>query len=377
MKKLCLFFLTVCILFSSVLIKAEEIETSSKSHILMDAMSGKILSEKNADEKMPPASITKIMTMLLTVEAIDNGAIDETDIVTVSKNAAIKTGSHVFLSEGEKISVNELLKCVAVASGNDASIALAEYIAGTHDEFVKQMNSRAKELGMTNTNFVNCNGLDAENHYSTARDIAYMTNELLKHDRIFKYTTIWMDTIRNGEFGLSNTNKLIRFYEGANGMKTGSTSVAGCCLSATAKRGDLQLTAVILNAPTSKDRFADASDLLNYGFNNFENVKFCDKNQVFKYAKINNGVTKIVKLVHQNTVCTTLPKSEKNNVKKTIELPEIINAPVKKGDVVGKIKYSVNNEDISTVNIVADEDVKETDFLYLFLHIIKGYLSVI
>ncbi len=377
MKKLCIFFIVAVLLASNIYVQAEELQISSKSYILMDSSSGKILIENNADEKLPPASITKIMTMLLTMEAIDSGEIKESDIVVVSKNAAIKTGSHVYLSEGEHISVEELLKSVAVASGNDASIALAEYVSGSLDEFVKEMNIRAKELGMINTNFVNCNGLDADNHYSTARDIACMTNELLKHKGIFNYTTIWMDTIRNGSFGLSNTNKLIRFYEGANGMKTGSTSLAGCCLSATAQRNGMQLTAVVLGAPTSKDRFSDASDLLNFGFNNFESVQFCKKDDVYKYVNASGGKKKIFKTVYESDVNVIVKKSYGKETVAKFDIPDEIEAPIKKGDKIGCVEFYCKGNKIGGTNIIAGEEVEEITLKYTILLTLKSFLNIL
>ena len=259
MKKISFVLLLVIIMSAfAVPVCGADISTiTATSALLMEADTGSLLFEKNADERMPPASITKIMTMLLIMEEIDSGNIKKEDMVTVSDSAAIQTGSHIFLAEGEIMSVHDLLKGIAVASGNDAAIAMAEHISGTQEKFVERMNQKAKELGMENTHFVNCHGLDADGHYSSARDISIMTRELLKHTDIFEYTTIWTDTLRDGAFGLANTNKLIRFYEGANGMKTGSTSKAGYCLSATALRNDMQLIAVVMGAPNRDTRNAE------------------------------------------------------------------------------------------------------------------------
>lgn len=277
MKRFIAILLIFCFLLPTAALAKGIDELTSKSYILMDGQSGNVLLENNADEQLPPASITKIMTMLLAIEAIDSGKLKTTDIVSVSETAAIKEGSHVFLAPGEQISVDDLMKSIAVASGNDAAIAIAETLCGTQEKFVEQMNKRASELNMNNTKFINCNGLDTDGHVSCARDVAIMTFELLKHPKIFDYTTIWMDTLRNGTFQLANTNKLIRFYDGANGMKTGSTSKAGFCLSATAKRNGVQLIAVVMGAPSSKERFADASTLLNYGFQNYSLTTACQK----------------------------------------------------------------------------------------------------
>ena len=244
---------------------------NAKSGILMEASTGEVLYEQNANERLQIASVTKVMTMLLIMEAIDSGKISLDDMVTTSEYAASMGGSQVFLEAGEQMSVNDMLKAIAVASGNDAAVAMAEFISGSEGAFVEKMNKRASELGCENTHFINCNGLDeTPEHYSSARDVARISQELLKHTKIFDYTTIWMDSLRNGSFGLSNTNKLIRFYNGANGLKTGSTSTAKYCLSATALRDGMQLIAVIICAPSTKDRFSSASALLDYGFANYE-----------------------------------------------------------------------------------------------------------
>ena len=245
------------------------ISFNAKSVILTEASTGKTLFESNSHESLPPASVTKIMTMLLIMEAIDRGEISYDTVVTASERAKSMGGSTIFLDTNEKMSVEDLLKGIAVASGNDACVAMAEHLCGSEEAFAAKMNERAAQLGMKDTHFVNCNGLDAPGHYTSAYDIALMSRELMRHKDIFKFTTIWMDSLRGGKFSLANTNKLIRFYSGANGLKTGSTSVAGCCISAAAKRGEMQLIAVVLGAPTSKERFAAASNLLNYGFANY------------------------------------------------------------------------------------------------------------
>ena len=246
-----------------------ELSLPVKSAILMDQNTGGILYEMNADQKLPPASITKIMSLLLFMEALENGKIALTDTVTCSEIAAGFGGSQIWLKPGEEMTVDDLLKAVAVQSANDATVCLAEYVAGSETAFVQMMNQKAAELGMENTHFACCAGLDNEGHYSTARDIACISKELLCHQKIFDYTTIWMDSLRGGQFGLSNTNKLIRFYQGANGLKTGSTSTAKYCLSATAERDGMQLIAVVLCAPSTAERFHSASALLDYGFANY------------------------------------------------------------------------------------------------------------
>ncbi len=267
---------------SSVLATQPPFDLQAKSAILMDYETGTILYEKAPDEKLPIASLTKIMTILLVLEAIDDGKLSLEDKVQISEYASSMGGSQVFLHEGETISVDSLLKAVVVASGNDASVALAEKIAGTHEVFVSRMNDRAKELGMTNTRFANSTGLPADNHYSTAKDVSLMSRELLKHPLYFRWSTIWVDTLdeSRNKTELANTNKLVRFYDGSDGIKTGSTQEAGYCLSATAKRGNMRLLSIVLNAPSTKVRFSESSKMMDYGFANYEMVSVLKKDQV-------------------------------------------------------------------------------------------------
>ena len=369
-------FLLMLSLFLSVNTKAKDINSlTSPSAILMDG-TGKVLFEKDPDQKLPPASVTKIMTMLLVMEAIDRGEITFDDIVTVSENAAKKEGSHIFLAPNEQMSVRDLMKGVAVASGNDASIALGEYLAGSHEKFVEKMNTRAKELGMNNTYFVNCNGLDADGHLTTARDIGVMTVELLKHPKIFEFTTIWMDTLRDGKFGLANTNKLIRFYEGANGMKTGSTSKAGCCISATALRDGMQLVAVIMGAPNSQERFSDASTLLNYGFGGFENSILGKSDKIYKHIEVNKGVNQTVPVKLKNDFSAVLPKGKAGEITSKETLPEIVESPVKKGQKIGDISFFAGNEKIGAVDLIADAEVEKIGFLFAFEKLLSGFISL-
>ena len=351
LKKILAFILILCTLFTTVYSKEIE-QISAKSYILLDGSTGNVLLEKNADESLPPASITKIMTMLLLMEAVDNGTVSFNDIVTVSESAAHHEGSHVFLEIGEQITVHDLLKAVAVASGNDASIAVAELLCGTQNDFVKAMNNRAKELGMHNTHFVNCNGLDVDGHVSSARDIGIMTCELLKHKKIFEYTTIWMDSLRNGTFELANTNKLIRFYEGANGMKTGSTSKAGYCLSATALRNDIQLVAVVLGSTSSKERFADASTLLNYGFNNYSKEVPIKSGEIICDIDVNKGITDKVQVISETDCGFLIKSTEKAVIKQEIMINSPVDAPLLKGQSVGKIIYKVGEREVGSVNAV-------------------------
>lgn len=375
-KKVIALVLSASLLVPSVVMAEGVNDIKAVSAILMDGSSGKVLFEKNADQRLPPASITKIMTMLLIMEAIDSGQISTDDIVTVSKTAAIKTGSHIFLAEGEQMSVNDLMKGIAVASGNDAAIAMAEYLYGTQEKFVEQMNKRAKELGMENTNFVNCNGLDVDNHYSSARDVALMTLELLKHPKIFDYTTIWMDTLRNGQFGLANTNKLIRFYEGANGMKTGSTSKAGYCLSATAKRGDMQLIAVVMSSPSTKDRFADGSTLLNYGFGSFTREVKATSGEAYGELAVEGGVKSAAPLAYEDDFSIVVENGNKNSITAEPNLPESIQAPVTKGQKVGEMVYFEQGKQVGKSDLVASEDVEKISFLYVLSKLVGQYFQI-
>lgn len=376
MLKRAVCFLLMLSLLISVNTQAKDINSLiSPSAILMDG-TGKVLYEKNPDEKLPPASVTKIMTMLLVMEAIDRGEITFDDIVTVSENAAKKEGSHIFLAPNEQMSVKDLMKGVAVASGNDASIALGEHLAGSHEKFVEKMNSRAKELGMNNTHFINCNGLDADGHLTTARDIGIMTVELLKHPKIFEFTTIWMDTLRDGAFGLANTNKLIRFYEGANGMKTGSTSKAGCCISATALRDGLQLVAVIMGAPNSKERFSDASTLLNYGFGGFEKAVLGESENIYKYIPVSKGVSETVPVKLKNEFSAVVAKGRAKEITSKETIPDVIESPVKKGQKVGNIAYYSENELIGNVELIAAENVDKIGFLYTFEKLLINFVSL-
>ena len=364
MKRLLSLFLCVFLSFSfTVSAQEPNLELSAKSALLMEASTGTILYEKASHEPLPPASVTKIMTMLLVMEALDNGQYTLDDLVPVSELAASMGGSQVFLEPNEQMSVHDMLKAVAVASGNDAAVALAEYTAGSHEGFVAKMNERAKQLGMNDTHFVNCNGLDTDGHLTSAHDIALMSREIMKHPKIFEYTTIWMDSIRDGKFGLANTNKLIRFYEGANGLKTGSTSKARYCLTASAERDGMMLCAVVLGAPTSAKRFSAARSLLDYGFANFSVYR--PKLEKVNEVKVVGGKAKSVKC-HTSDSSVLLPKSEKNKVEEVVELPKQLKAPVKKGDVIGKVKYVSGDKTLLEKDIVASADVKKAGFFDIF-----------
>ena len=349
---------------------------SCPSAILMEQKSGKILYQKDIHSKRPMASVTKIMTMLLAMEAIDSGKIGYDDMITGSAHAKSMGGSTIFLEEGEQLCVRDILKGIAVASGNDAAVAMAEHIAGSEQNFVAMMNTKAKELGMENTNFVNSNGLDAENHYSTAYDIALMSRELMKHEGIFEFTTIWMDSLRGGEFTLSNTNKLVRFYDGATGLKTGSTDDAKFCISATAKRNDMHLIAVIMAAPTSKERQKDASTLLNYGFSNFAVFNCTKKGEVAQSVHIPKSCEGEVNVVFKDDLTHLYNKSETPGITREIVIDENLKPPYKKGDVAGKAIIRQNDNPIAEVPVVFDGDVNKMSVFNVYGKLLDSWLKM-
>ena len=362
MKKVICFFICVCFMMHSVVVFAEgntDLGLNAKSVILMEESTGNILYENNPDERLPIASVTKVMTMLLIMEAVDSGKINLDDMVTVSENAMSYGGSTMVLETGEQLTVNDMLKGIAVASANDGCVAMAEHLAGSESAFVDMMNEKAKELGMENTHFMNTNGLDEDDHYSSARDVAIMSRELMKHETIFNYTSIWMDTLRGGKFQLANTNKLIRFYDGANGLKTGSTSKALCCLSAAAKRNDMQLIAVVLGAPTSAERFASAKSLLDYGFANYAvNTQITAGDEVQKIA-VEKGVDKEVGVVAGDSCSTLVKKGQEDNITKEIKIDETITAPIEAGQKIGTMTISRDGEVIADIDLNASSAVEK------------------
>ncbi len=338
------------------------LDIKAKSAILMEVNTGKILYEMNADEQLPPASITKIMSLLLVMEAIDRGDMSLEDVVSTSEHAASMGGSQIWLEVGEGMTVDDLLKAAVIASANDATVALGEAIAGSEEGFVAMMNERAKELGMTNTVFKNATGLDSEGHISTAHDVALMSSELIKHDLIKNYSTVWMDSLRDGESELVNTNKLVRFYEGTTGLKTGTTSGAGYCLSATAQRDGLELAAVIMSGDTSADRFEGAKKLLDYGFANFAYTEIQAQTDSIKPIKINGGVQKTVEIKPDGTFGTLMQKSESKNITQTVNVETQVDAPVKKGQRVGSVDIYNGEEQIGSIDLVACDTVGKKDF---------------
>lgn len=359
------------------------IEVSAPAVLLMEASTGTVIFEKDADTKYHPASVTKIMTLLLIFEAIEEGKIKLEDTVTTSEYAASMGGSQVFLEPGETQTVETMIKCIAVASANDACVAMAEHICGTEEEFVRQMNHRAEELGMNNTHFDNCNGLDTDTHLTTARDIALMSRELItKHPDIHKYSMIWMENIthttRKGtsEFGLTNTNKLVRQYEYATGLKTGSTSLAKYCLSATAEKDEVELIAVVLAAPDYKVRFADATKLLNYGFSVVKVYKD-ELGDPIKPLNIDGGTEETVSVKYQSFFqYVSMDGTALDGIEKKVQLPKKVKAPVKKGNIAGKVVYYMNGKEIGSIPIVYEESVKKAGFKHCLMKTLKLCVTI-
>ncbi len=376
MKKFFAFIIAVSVIAAACPAFSAQPSCDAKAVLLMDSASGEVLYENNSAERLAPASVTKVMTMLLIMEAIDRGEIGYDTVVTASERAKSMGGSTIFLNTNEQMSVNDLLKGIAVASGNDACVAMAEHLCGSVEAFVEKMNVRAAELGMENTHFVNCNGLDAEDHYSSALDIGIMSRELMKHKDIFKYTTIWMDTLRNGTFQLANTNKLIRFYDGATGLKTGSTSNALCCISATAKRDGLHLIAVVLGAPNSKARFNAARELLNYGFANFSSVSLGEKDKTVCSVPVSKGTKAEIGLVSAENASVLLPKDKIGSIKTETKIKENISAPVKKGEVIGKITASLDGKVIAECDLAAGESVDRKGVFSYFTTLMKLFMTI-
>ena len=353
----------------------QKLDIKAKSAILIEVNTGKILYEANSDEKLAPASITKIMPLLLVMEAIERGEITTETVVTASEHACSMGGSQIWLEPNESMTVDELLKATVIASANDACVALGEFLAGSEEGFVAAMNERAKELGMNNTNFVNCTGLDAEGHLTTAHDVAIMSAELIKHDLIKQYSTVWMDSLRDGKSELVNTNKLVRFYKGTTGLKTGTTGIAKYCLSATAERDGLELVAVVMAGETSNDRFNGAKKLLDYGFANYS-FKSLKSELKEKEIDIKNGVEKKVKIKAEETLNLLMPKNSNSKIERTTTFNKNISAPIKKGEVLGYVTVSSDGEEIGKIKITAKEDVKKLDFWITLGWIMKGIFKI-
>lgn len=343
-----------------------------KGCLLMEASTGRVLYADRADAPLPIASVTKVMATLLIMEAIDAGKLNLSDMVTVSERAASMGGSQVYLEPGEQMTVDDLLKSLIVVSANDATVALAEAVYGSEEAFIAAMNEKAQTLGLQNTNFVNTNGLPAEGHHSSAQDVALTTRELLKHPLILNYTNIWMDTIRNGTFGLANTNKLVRFYEGANGMKTGFTSEAGYCLSGTAKRNGMQLVAVVLGASTSSDRFALAKQLLDFGFANYQ-INTPDA-ELPESISVTGGERESIRLTCEPP-SLLMEKGKAGEITQTVSLPESVEAPIQKGQVLGTLTFSIDGQVQASVPVCALEDADRLGFGGVFRRILTNIFS--
>lgn len=379
MKKITGLILTVVLMLSVISVNAyaEElpdmkVEVNAKSAVLMEASTGEILMSKNAHEKVYPASVTKIMSLLLVTEAIDQGKIALTDVVTASAEASKMGGSQIWLKQGEQMTVDDLLKATAIASANDACFALGEYVAGSDTAFVKMMNDRAKELGMNDTVFENCSGLDdtVQNHITSAYDVAVMSRELLKHERIRNYTTVWMDTLRGGETQLVNTNKLIRFYKGATGLKTGTTSKAGCCVSATAERDGLSLIAVVMGSESSNDRFSGARAMLDWGFANYSLAELSVDPALITDVNIIGGERDKISPQITEKKFAVIEKGKEDKITLVPDLAIDVEAPIEKNQVLGTVSFMLEDKEIGKINLCSPETVKKLtfpDYLVRFL----------
>ena len=363
MKKLCALALclALCVGLLPSAAWAAGPEVKAKAVLLMEKSTGEILYEEHGEEPLELASVTKVMTMLLIMEALEDGTLTPDTMVAVSANAAGMGGSQVYMKEGETFSVHDMLKAIAVASGNDACVAMAEHLAGSEAAFVERMNARAAELGMENTVFCNCTGLPAKGHHSTAHDIALMSRALLQHGEIKQYTTIWMDTVRNGQFGLSNTNKLVRFYDGTTGLKTGYTSQAGYCLSASAERGGMELIAVVMHCKSSVDRFESAKALLNYGFSNYALVT-PEPEDGIPPVPVVLGTQEFVTPVPQSDAPLLLEKARAAQIRTSVETDASVRAPVAAGQQLGRMTVTAGDETVAEIPLVAPAEIPARTF---------------
>ncbi|NLL82408.1 MAG: D-alanyl-D-alanine carboxypeptidase [Tissierellia bacterium] len=377
-KTISLFFLIIMLLNPAVAFA--ELEVTCKSALLMDYNTGKVIFAHNEHEKLPPASVTKIMTLLLAMEAIDSGKLKMDDKVVISQYASSMGGTQIYLEQGEVQTVEDLIKAVSIRSANDAAVALGEAISGTNEGFINLMNERAKTLGMNNTHFVNSSGLPTENHYTTAYDIALMSRELMKHSDIQKYLTTYMEDILVGRAKddtqvMVNTNKLIRDYEGTTGIKTGSTNEAKYCLSASAKRGDLYLISVILGAETSNIRFNEATKLLDYGFANYDSIAIGKKGDVIAKIPIEKASQRNIELVLERDSFALLPKGNSGNLKKEVNYKENIKSPIKQGDVLGSLTILLDNKEIEKINLIAKNDVENAKIFLMLKRTFQSFIT--
>ena len=362
----------------STSLTSNNLELQSCSGILIEQHSGQILYEHNSHEQLRPASVTKVMSILLIMEAIDSGTLSYTDKIPCTETAAAMGGSQIWLDVREELTVAEMLKAICVVSANDCTVAMAEYLCGSQEAFVEKMNAKAQELGMKDTSFKNCHGLDEDGHLTSAHDIALMSKELLtKHPDITKYTTIWMDSLRDGKSQLVNTNKLIRNYKGITGLKTGSTSLALYNLSASATREGLSLIAVIMKGPTSAIRFSDAQKLLDYGFSNYSYKSFANQNEVIKSVTVTKGVNQEVNAIYEASPAFLIKKGDESNINYEVSLANTVQAPVYEGQLLGTVKYFLNDTELGIVNLVAESSVNEVGLLNMNKHIFANWFSLL
>lgn len=362
----------------SVKLDSNNLQLESESGILIEQHSGQILFEHNSHEKLRPASVTKVMSILLIMEAIDSGTLSYTDKIPCTEAAAAMGGSQIWLDVREELTVDEMLKAICVVSANDCTVAMAEYLCGSQEAFVEKMNTKAQELGMKDTSFKNCHGLDEDGHLTSAYDIALMSRELLnKHPSITKYTTIWMDTLRDGKSQLVNTNKLIRNYKGMTGLKTGSTSLALYNLSASATRAGLSLIAVIMKGPTGAIRFSEAQKLLDYGFSNYQYKELAGKYECLKNVTVQKGTEDNLNILFDEDAGVIIKKGENKNIEQIISVPDTLIAPIAKGQKVGEVSYCLDGERITTINIIAEKEIKKISLINFSSKLYKSWFCLL
>lgn len=379
LKKVIIYALVSLVLLFPASSKAGAVSAdtiTAPSAVLMEATTGKIIFEKNSHEKRPCASVTKVMTLLLVFEAIDSGKLSLDDTITASEHAASMGGSDIWLETGETMSADDMIKATVVASANDAAVALAEHISGSEDAFIENMNKRAKELKMNDTVFKNCNGLDEEGHVTSAYDVAIMSKELIKHEKIFDYSSIWLDTLRDGKTQIVNTNKLLKTYNGITGLKTGTTDDAGCCMSATAKRGDVSLIAVALGCDTGKERFADAAALLDYGFANISVKELTLPDEMPSQIKVDGGMEANVSINCPASSKVVVDKGREGDIKTTVNLPESVSAPIEKNQKLGKLIYTLDGENIKECDITAAFPVEKISYMLVLEMVFNSLISL-
>lgn len=362
----------------SAKLDSNNLQLESESGILIEQHSGQILFEHNSHEKLRPASVTKVMSILLIIEAIDSGTLSYTDKIPCTEAAAAMGGSQIWLDVREELTVDEMLKAICVVSANDCTVAMAEYLCGSQEAFVEKMNTKAQELGMKDTSFKNCHGLDEDGHLTSAYDIALMSRELLnKHPSITKYTTIWMDTLRDGKSQLVNTNKLIRNYKGMTGLKTGSTSLALYNLSASATRDGLSLIAVIMKGPTGAIRFSEAQKLLDYGFSNYQYKELAGKYECLKNVTVQKGTEDNLNILFDEDAGVIIKKGENKNIEQIISVPDTLIAPITKGQKVGEVSYCLDGERITTINIIAEKEIKKISLINFSSKLYKSWFCLL